>query len=1765
MKTNLQGGTSPKTLLHLVSLALLLAALGARAASVGAGGYTNAFPSQPAAIDFAGGSVAGGSGDVTDAAGTDAAVATVTAASVNAQLALVTGSPPGAAAAGVYNDTGKNLQLRPSGSKTTLVMATFTNNSGANATSVRLIYSLIQSTIVAEQVEGVRVYYSLTGAASSWTYVPTWSATAAGQVNAEVALSGPWNINSPLYLLFADDNGAASPDTANQIDNFSFAVSGPAPELPVAIASQPQDRTVYESQPATFTVGVNGNAPYTFQWYRGTDPIANATNVSYTLVNAQLADSGALFSVVAANVASNISSTATSSVAVLTVNALPTNCVAAPSGIVGWWPLDGNVLDVVNNHPATLAGVPAYVGGKVGAGLSFNGVSNYVRAPASAALDVGNGNGFTVELWINPAQVTTPMPLIEWFNADQSSLYLWTSVSTSGTSPGALFANINDTARGPHYLRAPAGILQAGIFQHVALTYDKATGIGRLYLNGAKVAEQNLGSFTPKTDWDVCFGARPSPVDFQLYQGLMDEIGIYSRALSGAEIQAIADAGALGKCQPQVAPSIISQPQGLTVPAGTNVAFNVTAAGSAPLTYQWHFNGAPLSNATNGQFALNNVQPAQSGDYTVVVANQIGSVTSQVATLTVTVPSTNCVPVPGGLVGWWPLDGSVSEVVNTNPTTLAGAPSYVSGKVGTGLSFDGVSNYVRAPASAALDVGTGNGFTVELWINPAQVNTQMPLIEWFNAGQSSLYLWMSVPTAGTGPGGLFANINDTAGGPHYLPGPAGMLQAGTFQHVALTYDKVTGIGRLYLNGTNVAQQNLGSFTPRSSWDVYFGARPFAPSFFLYQGLMDEIGIYSRALSGAEIQAIADAGALGKCQPQVPPSIVSQPQGLTVPVGTSATFIVSAVGSSPLAYQWRFNGAPLSGATNSTLALSGVQTNQAGGYSVVISNPYGSVTSSAAVFTVYQILPGTVVAWGNNSSGQTNVPVGLSGVTAIAAGFYHTVALKNNGTVVAWGGNGNGQATIPAGLSGVIAIAAGDVYTVAVKGDGTVTGWGDNGFGQLTIPAGLSGVMAVTAGRGHTVALKNNGTVVAWGRNEWGQASVPAGLSGVIAIAAGDVHTIALKGDGTVAAWGYNGFGEAVVPAGLSGVTAIAAGGYHNVVLKNNGALVSWGLSSAGQTTIPAGLSGVTALAGGSEHSVALKNDGTVVAWGRNTDGQTTIPAGLSGVTAIASGTLSTVALVVVTPTPPGIIIQPQTANMPVGTNVTFYVTLTGSAPFSFQWNKDGSPIPDATNSTLALNKLQLAQSGDYTVNVANQIGSVTSQVATLTVFIQRILALQAQPQSQEGTRVQIPLTLISTGDVAGMTFTINYDTNYLRDLQFSWDPLIQGGFNQQNQNTPGVVSASFVLSENIPGGTQHLATFDFLLRSVPATLDTALTVTLQDASDAQGNTVPVNTTVVQGCSQRILVRRIIGDNNANDRLDVGDATVILRFLALLDPVRAWDITGNDVNQNTSLDSGDVTKVLRAAAGIDPQPPVPPGVSKNRSSQAAPPAQLFQPAGQFILTPDRTNGTPGQQVTVQVRLQNNASPLSGASFTLNYPTNALRLANSSAYRLGSIVPGGTLAQWNVAPSQNNFATQNGRLTLAASSANAWPSSNGVLAEVTFTIQPGAIGQYLWPLTLTGGETTASGFDNHLFPTANASFIGRVPVAGQLASLVRLAGGQFQFSLAGDTGGTYAVDASTDLIGWTPIQTNAVPAGGSLLVQDPAATGQPHRFYRVRSLY
>ena len=208
------------------------------------------------------------------------------------------------------------------------------------------------------------------------------------------------------------------------------------------------------------------------------------------------------------------------------------------------------------------------------------------------------------------------------------------------------------------------------------------------------------------------------------------------------------------------------------------------------------------------------------------------------------------------------------------------------------------------------------------------------------------------------------------------------------------------------------------------------------------------------------------------------------------------------------------------------------------------------------------------------------------MTLTAVNDAPSFALPRSMTVQAWGSNSSGQTTVPVGLSGVTAVAAGHGFTLALKADRTVVAWGINGWGESSVPEGLSGVTAIAAGQYFSMALKADGTVVIWGSGP----AVPVGLSGVTAIAAGFVHSVALKSDGTVVAWSHDWgvYGQAVVPAGLSGVTAIAAGGYHTVALKSDGTVVAWGDNAAGQTTVPDGLSGVTAISGGGAHTVALQ-------------------------------------------------------------------------------------------------------------------------------------------------------------------------------------------------------------------------------------------------------------------------------------------------------------------------------------------------------------------------------------------------------------------------------------------------------------------------------------------------------------------------------------------------------------------------------------------------
>jgi hypothetical protein len=183
--------------------------------------------------------------------------------------------------------------------------------------------------------------------------------------------------------------------------------------------------------------------------------------------------------------------------------------------------------------------------------------------------------------------------------------------------------------------------------------------------------------------------------------------------------------------------------------------------------------------------------------------------------------------------------------------------------VGQAFSFNGTNANVRVPASASVNVGLAEGFTIETWINPADVTQWHPLVEWNNG---SFGVNFSVAdAAGAGPGSLFIDVKDTTLGDHYFSTAAGLLSSNAWQHVAATYVRSNGSTVLYINGVPRAQATLGAFTARTIGDLYFGLRPHdGGAGTRFAGLMDEVSLYNRALSAAEIQIIYNAGNSGKC-------------------------------------------------------------------------------------------------------------------------------------------------------------------------------------------------------------------------------------------------------------------------------------------------------------------------------------------------------------------------------------------------------------------------------------------------------------------------------------------------------------------------------------------------------------------------------------------------------------------------------------------------------------------------------------------------------------------------------------------------------------------------------------------------------------------------------------------------------------------------------------------------------------------------------------
>lgn len=545
-------------------------------------------------------------------------------------------------------------------------------------------------------------------------------------------------------------------------------------------------------------------------------------------------------------------------------------------------------------------------------------------------------------------------------------------------------------------------------------------------------------------------------------------------------------------------PSIITQPQGMTVLVGSNLTFAVTVAGSPPLAYQWRKDGSLLAGATNASYSINNAQLTNAGSYDAVVSNLTGTVISTAAVLVVNSPPfitthpTNQTVLVGMAV-------SLSVAAGGSPTlkyqwrkdgtNLSGSTSTIFSLLGAELTNAGIYTVVVTNL-----YGSVTSAPATLVVNPRPVITNSPQSQTVLVGASVAF---SVGAA-YADGYQWLKDNDpipNANGPFYS------LQAAQFDDAGTYTVMVT-------NQYGSALSSPATLTVRS---------PLPSSTFVTQ-----VG-QAQVFNGSAWVSLLPPPGLGNV--------------LALSVGSNHSLALINDGT---VLGWgdnsRGQAAPVGLSLVSNIAAGGL-------HSLALTNG------------------NRVAGWGANDYGQATPPVAAAGnIIAIAAGSFHSLGLKRDGTVIGWGKGDTGLTNPPSSIANVAAIAAGSDFNLVLRSNGTVAAWGHSSENYPRVPNSLTnaasaGIAAIAAGGAHCLALRSNGTVVAWGLNDAGQTNVPAGLANVVAIAAGDRHGVALKSDGTVTAWGLNDDGQTDIPANLGVVVGIAAGGNRTLLLVKKGIVV----------------------------------------------------------------------------------------------------------------------------------------------------------------------------------------------------------------------------------------------------------------------------------------------------------------------------------------------------------------------------------------------------------------------------------------------------------------------------------------------------------------------------------------------------------------------------------------------------------------------------------
>lgn len=373
-------------------------------------------------------------------------------------------------------------------------------------------------------------------------------------------------------------------------------------------------------------------------------------------------------------------------------------CIPPPDGMVANWRAENNAVDSVSGAAGTLFNGVTYAPGKVGQGFSFNGQGSYISVANRAALNLSNA--FTVEFWYKD-NGTTPTGggfVTKRILTGNQQVNYGTAIYPGGQY-NITRLYINDPTVWYQYSQySPTP--PADVFHHFAALFqqaDPSTVQLSTYIDGILVYSSTVsGNLAKTTNAGPLYIGASSPTQ-EFFNGVIDEISIYNRALTPTEIQAIFLAGSAGKCASPTAPYVYVPPGNTVARVGDNPTLTVAAGGTAPISYQWICNGTNLPGATNYSLTITNIQTSQAGTYQVLMSNTVG--TNLTSPITLTVPIFD----QGQFnAGWWqPLRQGTGqfELAQTFVPAISGR------LVDIGVAGDGTQGF---PTVATI-VDTTNG------------------------------------------------------------------------------------------------------------------------------------------------------------------------------------------------------------------------------------------------------------------------------------------------------------------------------------------------------------------------------------------------------------------------------------------------------------------------------------------------------------------------------------------------------------------------------------------------------------------------------------------------------------------------------------------------------------------------------------------------------------------------------------------------------------------------------------------------------------------------------------------------------------------------------------------------------------------------------------------------------------------------------------------------------------------------------------------------